>query len=1046
MPDAGLPDLVRFGPFELDLSAGDLQRNGRKVRLPEQQFQILQMLLFREGGVVSREEIRKRLWPNDTVVEFDRSINAAIMKLRSALGDTADKPSFIETVARRGYRLMVPVQLNKNKSPEAPAAVITQGALIGQKVSHYRVLGVLGGGGMGLVYKAEDLKLNRPVALKFLPDELATDSVTLQRFEREARTASSLNHPNICTIYEVEEHETQPFIVMELLEGETLREVISKSAASASGESRCLPLRQLLDLAVQIAEGLDAAHQKDIIHRDIKPANIFVTTRGQVKILDFGLAKVAKAATETPPDDPGEEDVRASETGIPYESPTEHSLTRTGLAMGTAGYMSPEQVRGEKLDARTDLFSFGLILFEMATGTRAFSGDTAAVIQNAILNRALPPAKELNPEVPDSLEKIIRKALEKDREARYQTATEMCSDLKRLNRDIELATHTSQAHAEGASITQPRRYGWGLWIGASLAVILLAFALGFRWFKGRQIAPAKRLSERLLTHNTAENSLMSAAISPDGKYMAYVDPKGLHLTVIESGEFHDVPLPEELRTNLLDVTWSPDGEKLILTAQSNVAGYVIWVTSVFGGAPRKLRDDGQWPVASPQDSSIAFISRHRHEIWVMGADGENPHRILASENEFYAGLAWSPTGRRLAYIKGGSQDGGSIETVSLEGGPPSVVVSDPRLRANDIPGLIWTRDGRMIFDSQGSWPNGANLWEIMADPRTGKPSGRATKVTSWDGVVPYSATISRDATRLAVLKGQLRDDVYVGELKDGGMRMASPTRLTVSESNDYPSGWMHDSKTILLWSNRTGRDQIFRQQLEQDVTEPLIPGADDENYAEMSPDGRWILYWSSPHAAAGSATTTNHLMRLPVSGGLPEQVLEARIDATTGFHCPSRPVGSCIFSHWDKGQLIFYELDPIQGQGQELARTKLGLMTELSWTTSPDGLRIAVATRDQLPEQVRVLDSRSGAERNLQLPHGWRIFDMGWTADGSALFTAARTNVFFIARIDLDGKTHVLLDQGRIHVLSFPRPSPDSRHLAFSQRSRETNAWLLENF
>jgi len=259
MPDAGLPDLVRFGPFELDLSAGDLQRNGRKVRLPEQQFQILQMLLLREGGVVSREEIRKRLWPNDTVVEFDRSINAAIMKLRSALGDTADKPSFIETVARRGYRLMVPVQLNKNKSPEAPAAVITQGALIGQKVSHYRVLGVLGGGGMGLVYKAEDLKLNRPVALKFLPDELATDSVTLQRFEREARTASSLNHPNICTIYEVEEHETQPFIVMELLEGETLREVISKSAASASGESRCLPLGQLLDLAVHVAEGLDAA-------------------------------------------------------------------------------------------------------------------------------------------------------------------------------------------------------------------------------------------------------------------------------------------------------------------------------------------------------------------------------------------------------------------------------------------------------------------------------------------------------------------------------------------------------------------------------------------------------------------------------------------------------------------------------------------------------------------------------------------------------------------------------------------------------------------
>ncbi len=515
------PNRVRLGAFELDLRAGELLRGTSRVVLQEQPLQILLMLVEARGEVVTREEIKKRLWPNDTVVEFDHSIHTAIKKLRKALEDPADNPKYVETVARRGYRLVTPVEPGSDSSgqgdlprPRVPELPPGSPSLIGKKVSHYRVLEVIGGGGMGLVYRAEDLKLGRRVALKFLPEEVATDSLTLQRFEREARTASSLNHPNICTIYEVEEHEGQPFIVMELLEGETLREVISKAWASAAGGRSQLPLERLLDIAIQITEGLDAAHQKGIIHRDIKPVNIFVTTQGQVKILDFGLAKVlqpgagvenphpangrpdgALAEAEAPDFSPANAD--EEETGLQprpglkpdaedaserraearlFHQPAAANLTLTGLAMGTAGYMSPEQVRGEKLDARTDLFSFGLILYEMTTGLRAFSGDTAAILKDAILNHTPSPVRALNPKAPPRLEQVINKSLEKPREQRYQSAAEIQADLEVL---------TGRTHRGLV-----RRH-WRLI--ASAVIVLAAFVGGLLYWRAHRIT---RLSEK----------------------------------------------------------------------------------------------------------------------------------------------------------------------------------------------------------------------------------------------------------------------------------------------------------------------------------------------------------------------------------------------------------------------------------------------------------------------------------------------------------------------------------------------------------------------
>jgi len=935
----------------------------------------------------------------------------------------------------------------------------------GEIVSHYRILGALGGGGMGLVYQAEDIKLGRRVAIKFLPEESLKDSGALARFEREARAASAPEHPNICPIYEFGEHEGQPFLVMQLLEGKTLRELLEERRSSAasfntkpkSAGSSSLPLTQALDLGIQIADGLNAAHQKGIIHRDIKPANIFVTTQGQAKILDFGLAKVSSSDAESSGRSEQHENSGATMQQSSRSVTPDPLLSRTGVAMGTAGYMSPEQARGQKLDTRTDLFSFGLVLYEMTTGTRAFKENTGPLLNEAILNQTPLPVRQVNRELPANLEEIINRTLEKKREARYQTVAELRTDLEKLKRKID------------------GRRARRLWAAVTIAVILLIAGTIFWAIRQQPSSQVSEMKVTQLTDNAPENPVAQGALSPDGRYLAYTDTRGIHVKIVGSDEIENVPLPEELKTSGVvwdfnGAPWFPDNKRFFIHTHPAVEHpddwsaqtSSIWLVSVLGGPPHRLRDHARAWAVSPDGSWIAFSpaifqgERYQGEkgMWLMAPDGTQAHRLFESEaDRELCCLHFFPKKHRVGYVVQQGPEGvdDAFVTRDVNGGAETTL-----FRGNWGDGT-WLPDGRWLY-SKGCQTAGiradyqCNFWMKRVDPRTGKVIEAPRRLTNWFGFAIGSPSTSTDGKRVAFIEAYARGVSYVAELEMGGTRLANLRRVTLQEGgDDIVTDWSADSKTLVLHHSRGDHYEVSRQSLTADTPEAIVTS--DKGYVEravVSPDGKWIILQVFRKADPVLLKSILPVVRVPITGGIPETIFTIREGASV--LCARPPSNVCVVAETteDVKGMTVTTFDPVNGRGAELARFGLGedktlgrdhlLLCDLS----PDGSRLAVARSPVGPIEIHSLRGQQRLTIPTTALHPLRYIK--WTADGKGLFVSTGgQDSGEVLHLDMHRKPNVIWKcTGPNFCL--PNPSPDGRHIAIFETKRNANVFMMENF
>jgi Tol biopolymer transport system component/predicted Ser/Thr protein kinase len=816
-----------------------------------------------------------------------------------------------------------------------------------QTISHYRILEKLGGGGMGVVYKAEDTRLKRFVALKFLPDDVAQDPQTLSRFQREAQAASALNHPNICTIYDIGTEDGRAFIAMEYLEGSTLKHMI---------EGHPLKTAQLLDLGIQISDALDAAHSSGIVHRDIKPANIFITQRGQAKVLDFGLAKQTVQRHQL---GDGSDATSGSPTAFSADQ-----LTTPGTAMGTIGYMSPEQARGELLDARSDLFSFGVVLYEMATGRQPFTGGTSAIVFDAILNKVPVPVVQLNPGLPAQFDPILNKALEKDRDLRCQSAAELRADLKRLKRDTDSArTRANDAASSGsASVVAAPPVVVALPAekrGKMLPVLigvgfLVAAAIGLLAGKSGPSAP--------LYHEITfrRGAILSARFAPDGQTIYYsaawqgnpVETFSARQGMVES---RSLGLP---KSELMAI--SAKGEMALLLDVHSAGTWVNVGTlaraPIAGGAPRPVLENVEWADWGPDSTSLAVIRN------VNGRDQlEYPigKVLVESTGGWMSYPKVSPDGKNIAFFEHANQgdDAGALAVVDLSGNKKTLT-----RQWYGTEGLAWTPDGSEIWITASE----LGLFHYISAVTLNKQQRLVTRVPG--SLIIFD--IGRDGHVLLARADRRREAM--------GMIAGSTKEHDLSWLDySYPADLSADGKTLLFDEEGIGggvqygdvQDLTYAVYIRDTDGSPAVR-LGEGGAAALSPDKKWVIIYTPASPA--------QLRLLPTGAGETKTLTNDAIAHQWAHWCPDGK--HFVFSGNEPGKGVRYFIQDIAG-GQPKAFSPEGV-DALSFAVSPDGQTVAGVG----PNQKGYLYSVSSGEPKALAGMEEGDLPINFTSDGNAIF------------------------------------------------------------